>query len=371
MANESGQEKTLEPTQKKIDEAHEKGDFARSKEIPTVVTFLAVLVFFWLGHDYLIGRVLHSANYFFSFNPFLDISRSTISYFLWTILLHLVPILLPILGIVVAAGLAAEFSQVGFSFRKDPFEPKWERLNPIPGLQKIFSLKQGVEGLKSTIKLVIFSYITYLTLRNAIPQIAMMNQNTPRQALDIMLGIGLQLGFRTCGLLLLFCGFDYWFQRWQYIKQLRMTHQELKEELRQQEGDPVLKARIRSIQMEIARKRMMTAVPESDVIITNPTHYAIAIKYDPAKDSAPVVVAKGQNYIAQRIREVAIANGVPIVENPPIARMLYKKIPIGGAIPASLFKAVAQILASIWSLSKQRGRKWATHPQSPAAVSPR
>jgi flagellar biosynthetic protein FlhB len=159
-------------------------------------------------------------------------------------------------------------------------------------------------------------------------------------------------------LLAILAGSDYLFQRWQYYKNMRMTHQEYKEEVKQTEGDPVLKARMRSIQMEIARKRMMTDVPKSDVVITNPNHYAVALRYEPEKSHAPVVVAKGQNYLAQKIREIAEAEGVPLVENPPLARAIYKQVDVGQAIPAPLFKAVALVLASVWKLAQKRGRDW-------------
>ncbi|MBN1865679.1 flagellar biosynthesis protein FlhB [Candidatus Sumerlaeota bacterium] len=355
---DSAQEKTLDPTQRKLDEAQDRGEFARSREITTVAVFFVALCFLALGREYMTGRILRTGAFFLSFDRFIDLSVGTTPEFFFLVLRHTLPLVLPILLLVFFAAIGAETAQIGIRFVKDPFEPKWNRLNPAVGFKRMFSLRQFVEGLKSIIKISIFVYVSYLTIAGAMPEILKLPLNTPAQGAHLMLSIGLRLGFRSCLVLVFFAGFDYWFQRWSYRKGLRMTHQELKDEIKEREGDPVLKARIRSIQMEIARKRMMTAVPDSDVVVVNPTRYAVALSYDPEKNSAPVVVAKGQNFIAARIREIALREGVPVVENAPLARALYRKAPVGSTIPAELFKAVAQILASIWKLAQRRGRAW-------------
>lgn len=355
---DSSQEKTQEPTPHKLSEAREKGEFARSREVTTVVSFLAVLLFLWLGGDYLRDHMMAAVRAFLRFDDFLNLSPETTSEFFRHVLALGVPIVLPLLLLVVAAGVAGEVGQVGIQFVKDPLEPKWAKLNPVAGFQRFFSLRQITEGLKAFLKVLIFAYVVYKTIRDAMPQISEMVGNSPEQGVRIMGSVALHLGFRTCGLLAVFAGADYWFQRWQYYKKLRMSHQEVKEEQKMTEGDPVLKARMRSIQMEIARKRMMHEVPKSDFVVTNPTHYAVAVRYDPEKNGAPVVTAKGQHYLAQKIREVAEREGVPIVENPPLARALYKKAPVGQPIPADLFKAVAGIMTSIWRIAEKRGAAW-------------
>ncbi|HBF34736.1 TPA: flagellar biosynthesis protein FlhB [Candidatus Sumerlaeota bacterium] len=358
MAEDSGQERTLEPSEKKLNEAREKGNFPRSKEISTVSVFLAALLFLWLGEEYFILHILNMGKAFLRFDQFLNLNETNMPNLFFLAVQHIAMLLLPLLGLVFAAGVASELGQIGIRVLKDPFEPKWDRLNPVEGLKRIFSLKQYVEGLKSLLKICIFSIMAWTTVSKALPQMVSLPGATPMQGLQLMLDIGLRLGFRTCIVLLFFSGADYTFQRWQYYKQLRMTHQEQKEEAREQQGDPILKQRMRSIQMEIARKRMMHDVPKSDVVITNPTHYAVALRYDPENDAAPIVVAKGQNFIAFKIREIAEKSGIPIVENPPVARALYKEVKIGQAVPPALFKAVAQILASIWKLAALRGRTW-------------
>jgi flagellar biosynthesis protein FlhB len=356
---DTGQEKTLEPTPKRIREEHEKGNFARSKDISSLAGFLASLLFLWLSQEYILNHLIQTGAFFLRFDSFLDLTPTKVSRLFWLALGHAIPLLLPFFAVVLAVGVGIELAQIGVHVVKDPFEPKWDRLNPAAGFKRLFSLRNVVEGLKSIFKLVIFTIMVYVTVKDALPEIVQTMRGTPRQTLLVMTRVGLVLGFRTCMLLALLAGADYFYQRWQYYKNLRMTHQEYKEELKQTEGDPVLKARMRSIQMEAMRKRMMTDVPKSDVVVVNPTHYAVALRYEPEKDQAPIVVAKGQNYLAQRIREIAETASVPVVENPPLARALYKQVDVGKPVPAALFKAVAQVLASIWKLAQKRGRDWA------------
>jgi len=356
---DTGQEKTLEPTPKRIREEQEKGSFARSKDISTLAGLLAGLLFLWLSQEYILNRMMHTSSFFLRFDSFLDLSTANAARLFMIAIAHTLPILLPLFAVVVAVDITAELGQIGVHAVKDPFEPKWDKLNPAAGFKRLISLRNTVEGIKSAIKLLIFATMAYVTVKGALPDIARTMRGAPQQAVLVMLRVGLVLGFRTCLLLAFLAGGDYLFQRWQYYKNMRMTHQEYKEELKQTEGDPVLKARMRSIQMEIARKRMMTAVPKSDVVITNPTHYAVALRYEPEKDHAPVVVAKGQNYLAEKIREIAEAEGVPLVENAPLARAIYKQVDVGKPVPAALFKAVALVLASIWKLAQKRGREWA------------
>ncbi len=357
---DSGQEKTLEPTQRRIDDAKEKGEFARSREITMVGSFVAVLVFLWLGQDYMLGVTLDMGECFFQFDRFMNLSAETLAEFFWLVLLKFFPIVLPILILVVIAALVGEFGQIGFHVVKEPFEPKWDKLNPAQGFKRLFSLKQFAEGAKSLIKVAIIAYVVWRTLMGELPDLSQMTGNTPRQGIEMMGHIALKLGFRTCAVLVFFAAADYWFQRWQYYKKLRMSHQDMKDEMKQQEGDPILKQRMRSIQMEIARKRMMQDVPDADFILTNPTHYACALRYDPLKDHAPMLVAKGQNHLAFKIREIAENASIPIIENPPLAREIYRKADVGHPIPAHLFRAVAEIMASIWRLSARRGAAWAS-----------
>jgi flagellar biosynthetic protein FlhB len=357
--NDSGQEKTLEPSQKKLREAREQGQIPRSREITTVITFAFVLCFFSFGRAFIERHLLGMASFFLTFRGVPSLTLESVpSLFVQCTLLSL-PLILPILFIVFFAGLSAEMAQVGIQSVKDPFDPKWDKLNPMAGLKRIFSLKQFVEGVKSVLKLGIFTYVIVKTLMDYYPQMVVLSDSEPNQGLQLMLVVSLKMGIRTCIVLAFLAGADYFFQRWQHMKSLRMTPQELKDEIRQSEGDPVLRARMRSLQMKIMRNRMMSEVPKSDVVIVNPTHYAVALRYDPSKSDAPLVVAKGQNYVALRIRELAEEAHVPIVENPPLARALFRQVKIDHPVPSALFKAVAQILASVYALAHRRGCSWA------------
>jgi flagellar biosynthetic protein FlhB len=364
---DSAQEKTLEPTQRKLEKEHEKGNFARSKEITTVGGFIAALLFLGMGEEYMIERLSRAGRFFLEFDRFLDLRPDNIGQFLIFGLYHLLPILLPLFGLIFIAGVSSELAQIGFRVVKNAFEPKWNRLDPAAGFKRIFSARQLMEGLKSMVKMAIFGIMIVVTVRDVLPPLTNLSQNSPQQGLRILFGFGLKLALRTSILLAFLAGFDYWFQRRQYFKKLRMSHQEFKDEMKESQGDPILKQRMRSIQMEIARKRMMSAVPKSDVVIVNPTHYAVALSYEPEKNHAPILVAKGQNYIALRIREVAEEAGVPIIENAPLARAIHKQVEVGKPIPGALFKAVAQILASIWKLAEKRGRSWAAPEGKKAA----
>ncbi len=364
MAEDAGQERTQEATQTKIKQAKEKGQFVRSQDITRVISMLAILIFFWLAQDYFTQNVLQMCSFFLDFSQFQEISPQTLPEFAWLVVCHFLKIVLPVLGLAMVAGAVAEVGQIGFQVLRDPFEPKWDKLDIVKGFSNLFSLKRFVEGAKAFFKMLFFGYVVFKTIREALPDLAVLNTNDILPGMKIMAGFGLKLGFRVCEMMIILAAVDYWYQRYEYYKNLRMTHQEVKEERKHQEGDPLIKSRIRSIQMEIARKRMMQKVPQADFIITNPTHYAVALQYDPAKDPAPMLTAKGQNFIALKIREVAQREGIPIIENPPLARALYKKGKVGHPIPADLFKAVAQLMASIWMLASKRGAAWA--PKTPA-----
>jgi flagellar biosynthetic protein FlhB len=243
---------------------------------------------------------------------------------------------------------------VGFFFTTEALAPKLAKLNPLEGMRRIVSLRGAVELVKSLTKVLFVGGIAYLVVRREVQGMAgLMLLPVPA-----IFGFTVQTAFRVIlyvgiGLALLAAA-DYLYQRWQYERSLRMTKQEIKDENRQAEGDPKIKARIRALQREMARKRMMQAVPQADVVITNPTHLAVALKFDVATMQAPKVVAKGAGHMAARIRDVARESGVPLVEQKPLAQALYKSVPLEGAIPAELYRAVAEILAYVYRLKGVR-----------------
>ncbi|MDK2931414.1 MAG: flagellar biosynthesis protein FlhB [Bacillota bacterium] len=253
-------------------------------------------------------------------------------------------------------GLATNLAQVGLVLSLEPLAPRLSRIDPAAGMARIFSGRALAELVKSCAKVFIIGYYGYVTLRQDYPTLVATGATEPGQILATVGNLALRLGFRVGIALAVLAALDYVYQRWEFEKSIRMTKQEVKEELRQTEGDPLLRARIRARQRQIAMHRMMQEVPRADVVVTNPVHLAVALKYDPGTMKAPKVVAKGARLLAQRIRDIAVANNVPIVENKPLAQALYKAVEVGREIPAHLYKAVAEILAYVYYLDKRAGR---------------
>jgi flagellar biosynthetic protein FlhB len=261
--------------------------------------------------------------------------------------------LIPFMLFVILA-LTSGIMQNGLLFAPKSMEPKFEKISPLKGLKRMFSMKQFVEFLKGLLKIAIVAVIGFLIL---IPESKRLNLLPSMDVMEVLDEIHtLTVELLTGALLVLFviAGADLFFQRMQHVKQLRMTKQEVKEEFKNMEGDPQIKARLRQIRADRARQRMMQAVPEADVVVTNPTHFAIALVYDPAAMAAPKVVAKGQDVIAQRIREIANDHDVTIVENPPLARALYASAEIDDYIPEEHFKAVAEVISYVFNLKNKK-----------------
>ena len=261
----------------------------------------------------------------------------------------------PLLAAVFVAGLVSNAAQVGLVFSWEPLAPKGSRLDPISGLSRMFSARSAVELAKSLAKVTIITYMVFSCLRAEYPMIIGL---TGCDARDIAAGIGglmYRLLLRAAVVLLMIAGIDYGYQRYQNEKGLKMTKQEVKEDYKRSEGDPMLKGKIRRRQRQMTRNRMMAQVAKADVVITNPTHFAVALKYDAEKMTAPVVLAKGQRLVAQRIKEIAREENVPLVENVQLARALYKSTEVGDQIPAELYQAVAEILAYVFQLNKELG----------------
>ncbi len=264
----------------------------------------------------------------------------------------------PDLAVMVAAALGAvavNYLQVGFLFTSHPLKPDMNRINPVAGATRLFSPRALFELAKSMMKLLIVGWIAYKTLQSGYGLIIQAPAMAP---LDMIGGVGgmlLQLGWRCAMALLVLAALDYGYQRYDYEKNLRMTREEVRQEMKQMEGDPTVRGRIRQRQREMARSRMMQEVPKADVVITNPTTYAVAVRYETEGMSAPVVVAKGQRLVAQRIREIAVANGVPIVENKPLAQSLFRQVEIGQEVPSQFYEGIAEVLAFVYQLNRQRG----------------
>lgn len=272
--------------------------------------------------------------------------------------------MLPLLGLILVVGLLFGLLQGQFTFSLKPLVPNFSRVNPIQGLQRMFSLHSLVEHVKALIKLVVIGFIGYRQWMAVMPEVPnLMGQS-------VALGVSRIAGavvaaLRNVGFALLAVGvLDYGYQYWEFRRSLRMTKQEVKQELKQQEGNPEVKARQRQRAREMAmRRRAIKDVPTADVVVTNPTHFAVALKYEAGKDAAPRVIAKGADLMAQQIKAIAREHQVPLVENRPLARRLYDTVPIGRPVPPELFQAVAEVLAFVYNLRRQQRRQ----PSAPSS----
>jgi flagellar biosynthetic protein FlhB len=267
------------------------------------------------------------------------------------------------IGIALPIGLAGfligalgSFAQIGSIFSFDPLTPDLNKINPLEGAKRLFSMKHAMESLRTLIKAIVAMAVCYFLVKKQILSSNMWMGTEPQSLLGAYGEAGKGIFLALIGTLAVFAGADYFLQRHEHNKSLRLTKEEAKQEHKEREGDPQIKARIRAVQRDMARKRMMAAVKKADVIVTNPTHIAVAIVYDRENMAAPKVVAKGADFIAQRIKKIAAESGVPMVENVPLARTLYKTVKIGQYIPRALYQAVAEVLAYVYRLKGQKGR---------------
>ena len=266
------------------------------------------------------------------------------------LLLNVLIIVAPILLIGLVVAFVCDLVQVKWKPTTKPLKPKFSKLNPIKGFKKIFSPNAVVELIKSIAKIGLIVYICYSYLKDKWPILLNLYDFTLMQALEVIAGTVTDLGIRISLLYMLIAFSDFAYQKIKFKNDMKMTKQEIKEEYKQQEGDPQVRGQIRQKMREASRRRMMQALPQADVVITNPTHYAVAIKYEPEVADAPVVVAKGEDYLAAKIKEIAKDNQIEIVENKPLARMLYANVDIGQAVPPELYQAVAEVLAFVYRL---------------------
>ena len=352
MAEESFQEKTEQATPKRREESRRKGQVARSAELSSLAILVSGLLAMLSLGSYVYEHLTAFMISMFTDGFSVELNALNLSTYLLTWATSYVRIVLPFVALLVAAALAINYAQVGVIFTVTPLEPKANRISPLSGLKRIFSSRGLVELAKGLFKVAVVTIITYWTIAGEMNNlIALVDSGVP-QILASSGSVLMKLGFRICIVLLFLAILDYAFQRWDYEKNLRMTRHEVKEELKQQEGDPQIRARVRSLQRELAQKRMMDDVGQADVVVTNPTHVAVALRYAPEESAAPLVVAKGQRLIAEKIKELARLAGVPLVENKPLARALFKAVRIGDEIPEDLFKAVAEVLAFVFQLRR-------------------
>ena len=351
-----GGEKTEPATQKKLDDARKKGQVAKSREITNGLELLALFLIlkFWVGHMGI--QFLDIFNNVYNKIPELVMFREgmmperDISIIFRHMALQVLLIIAPILVVAFLIAFVTDVAQVKWKPTLEPMKPKFSKLNPLKGFKKFFSLNALVELVKSIAKIGLILYICYSYLKDKWAMLLNLYDVTLMQALQLAAETVTDLGIRIALLYMVIAFADFAYQKIKFKNDMKMTKQEIKEEYKQQEGDPQIKGKIRQKMRESSMRRMMQDLPQADVVITNPTHYAVAIKYDPKVADAPLVIAKGEDYLAARIKEAAREHHIEIVENKPLARMLYANVDIGQAVPPELYQAVAEVLAFVYQL---------------------
>ena len=347
-------EKTEEPTAKKLEDARKKGQVMRSTEVVTAATLLAFFFMLKIFVGFIGNRFMTSFRQTIGFisdytsEPFtLNTARTIIRGSFWDIIVAAFPIM--IVGFVVT--IVTIVFQVKWKVTAEPLKPKFDKFNPVTGMKRLFSKDKIMDLFKSIAKVVILAYVVYSYLKNQWPLIYKMYSYTLPQAIAVIGDTVINVGIRISALFAMIAMFDLFYQKWKYHQDMMMSKQEVKDEYKNSEGDPKVKSQQKQRMQQASQRRMMLDLPNADVVITNPTHLAVAIKYDKDTNEAPVVVAKGADYLAQKIKDRARENAIEIVENKPLARMLYHNVEIGAEIPPELYQMVAEVLAYVYSLT--------------------
>lgn len=351
MAEQGFQEKTEKATAKRRQEAREKGQTANSREIVSVLILLATIGLFFFAGTVMFWKLKDVMTASFKELGSLNIDTVEASHLLIAqASLKILFILMPLFITVPVIGIGANIAQIGVFISSKALVPDFSKLNPATGIKRLVSARSFVELAKSMAKLVIVAWVGYLSIKAEFPKIPFLMMLDVVEIVSFTGSVALKLCLNICLALILIAVTDYAFQKFQHEKDLKMTKQEIKEEGKQTEGDPQVKQRIKAAQMEMVRLRMINTIPEATVIITNPTHFAVALKFDLNKMPAPMIIAKGAGVFAKQIKKLAKEHDIPIVENKPLAQLLFKTLKIGEYIPGELYQAVAEILAYIYKL---------------------
>lgn len=356
FADGPGGEKTEDATPKKLNDARKEGKVAKSKEIGNGLTLLALFVVLkiflaWIGNR--LGELFAGV-----YNRIPDmvqsagnkVPESNFHHLFLLMMIRALLIMAPVLLVGFLVAFLSDLLQVGWHPTGKPLQPKPDKLSPISGFKRIFSINSVAELVKSIAKILLIAIVSYSYLKNQ-HRIFFVLLDMPVTQATLLIGqVVVDLGMRIAIVYMLIALGDFIYQKRKFANDMKMTKQEVKDEMKDQEGNPEIKGKQRQRMQEASRRRMMQRLPEADVVITNPTHYAVAIKYDPDVNEAPVVLAKGADYLAQRIKEIARENKIEIVENKPLARMLYANVDIDAEVPPELYQAVAEVLAYVYHL---------------------
>ncbi len=354
-----GGEKTEEPTAKKIEDSRKEGQVAKSKEIVTAVSLLALflLIKIYIGT---MGKnfVTYFSDFYGNFEKITNDSYNGMSTvnatgIVNTALMDVIITVLPVFAVGIVIAILTNMLQIKWQITAKPLQPKLSKISPASGFKRIFSFKQVFELIKSIAMLLIIGYVVYTTISDKVKLLYTFYDITLYQALDIIGQVVVDLGIKISAIFLVIGIVDLIYQKRKFKNDMMMTKQEIKDEFKNSEGDPQIKGQIRRKMQEISRRRMMQSLPEADVVITNPTHFAVALKYESNSGKAPIVLAKGADYLAFQIKDKAKEYDISIVENKPLARILYNNVDVGAEIPQELYQAVAEVLAYVYSLKNK------------------
>ncbi len=348
-----GGEKTEDATSKKLEDVRKEGNVAKSTEVVTAATLLTLFLCLKIGIGVVGNRLLSSFERFYPLIPRYVNDGITTKEFRTLFVSYAIEFGISVAPFFITgfvAAILANALQFKFQITAKPLQPKFNKINPVNGFKRIFSANTLVELLKSLIKIAMISYLAYGVLTNHIDDVYLLYDMSILQGINLMFDIIMELGIRICILFILLGAADLFYQRWKFKEDNKMTKQEVKDEFKNSEGDPNVKSQQKQRMQQASQRRMMAAVPEADVVITNPTHFAVALSYESGKGQAPVVVAKGSDFVAAKIKDIAKENDVAIVENKPLARMLYYNVDLDEEIPPELYQAVAEVLAYVYQL---------------------
>lgn len=351
-----GGEKTEEPTSKKLNDARKDGKVAKSKELTSAFELITLFLVLKVFTSFIYNGFLNSFQFVYTRIPdFLDnnakeITSFAMSSFLFTIIVESFKIVLPFFVFGFAICFLANVLQFGFKVTSKPLQPKPDKFNPINGFKRIISKESLFELLKSIVKIGVIAYVAYISVRKNADELFVLYDIPLMQAIILCGQVIVDAGLKIALVYLIVGIADFIYQKYKFHEEMKMTKQEVKDEYKNTEGNPEIKGRQRQRMREASRRRMMQDVPTADVVITNPTHLAVALKYDAEVSKAPIVVAKGEDFLAMKIREAAREHNIEIVENKPLARMLYANVDIGQEIPPELYQAVAEVLAMVYNL---------------------
>jgi len=355
---DEGADKTEQATPKKLQDARKEGQVARSQELSTAVMLLAFFVAVKVFVSFIGKRFLGNfKEYYQAIDVYTadEFGSGMAGAFMRDSLVEILVICLPLLCVAVVVAIVVTIAQVKWQVTTKPLQPKFSKFDPIKGFKKIFSKEKLFELIKDVVKIALIFYVAYSDLAEGAETIGLLYDLSLTQAVVYIGDFVISLGIKLSAIYLIVGFADFIYQKLKFKKDLMMSKQEVKDEYKQQEGDPQVKGKIKSKMREVSQRRMMQNLPEADVVITNPTHFACAIKYDKEVSEAPVLIAKGADYLAQKIKDAAKENNIPIVENKPLARMLYYNVDLDSEIPRELYQMTAEVLAYVYKLKNGGG----------------